>query len=432
MTLPSPFSRTTRAALSALALVIATAGMARAQDVSVESVAQPSKLVISQVYGSGGSGGATFRNDYVEIFNRGDQPVSLDGLSVQYTSPTGVGTFRGTALSGSLEPGQYYLVQFESSGLSGALLPAPDAIGSLNLGATSGKVALVNSSDDLPCNGGSDPCTPDEAALILDLVGYGTANFFEGSMAAVPPPTPTRGIFRGVDGCQDTDENRDDFDAEVPAPRNTASALRPCWGLSCPATITTGQGTPTSELLTARDDGGIVSAASIVSAPVAGIDLADFAAATQPGGTASVTLQVGGGVAAGVYPVEVGFASDVPGREARCTVDVSVNPLAVEVTDQTDQLLYGLVLNRASRLFVSSMRVMNASDMAVDGPIQVLLEGLAPEIGLANQSGTMYGWPYITYPLGLAPGEAVTIPLLYSNPQSLPLNYSVRVYSGAF
>jgi hypothetical protein len=313
------------APLYALAIAVATSSAAHAIDVSSGVADQGGQVVISQVYGAGGTSSATFRNDFVEIFNRSDVAIPLDGLSVQYASPTGTGTFRATALSGSLEPGQYYLVQFDSSGTIGSPLPQPDATGVTNLGASGGKIALVNSSADLPCNGGSDPCSPAEAALILDLVGYGNANFFEGTLPAVPPPTASRAILRAVDGCQDTNDNRNDFAAAVPTPRNTQAPLRPCtFEISCPASIVTVEGTPVAEVLTARDGSGIVTAASIVSTPVPGIDLSGFTAATEVGGSASVTLNIGADVEVGSYPVEVEFASDVPGRTARCAVGVTV------------------------------------------------------------------------------------------------------------
>ena len=46
-------------------------------------------IVISQVYGGGGNSGATYTNDFIELFNRGASPVSLVGWSVQYASSTG-------------------------------------------------------------------------------------------------------------------------------------------------------------------------------------------------------------------------------------------------------------------------------------------------------------------------------------------------------
>lgn len=185
-------------------------------------------IVISQVYGGGGNTGAPYRNDYIELFNRGTTTVSLNGMSVQYASATGAGNFGSnpiTLLSGSLAPGQYYLIQ-QSGGATGSPLPPPDATGTVNMSATAGKVALVNSTTGLACNGGSTPCTPAQLALIKDLVGYGNANFYEGAPA--PTLSNTTAAFRIGYGCTETDNNASDFAAGAPSPRNTASPLNPC------------------------------------------------------------------------------------------------------------------------------------------------------------------------------------------------------------
>ena len=47
------------------------------------------QVVISQVYGGGGNSGATLKNDFIELLNRGGCTVSLDGWSVQYASAAG-------------------------------------------------------------------------------------------------------------------------------------------------------------------------------------------------------------------------------------------------------------------------------------------------------------------------------------------------------
>src|SRR5207248_7542618 len=39
---------------------------------------QNDQIVISQIYGGGGTAGATYRNDFLEIFNRGSNPVNLN------------------------------------------------------------------------------------------------------------------------------------------------------------------------------------------------------------------------------------------------------------------------------------------------------------------------------------------------------------------
>jgi uncharacterized protein len=185
-------------------------------------------IVISQVYGGGGNTGAPYTHDFIELFNRGTTTVSLSGMSVQYASATGTGNFGSnpvTLLSGSLAPGQYYLVR-QSGGTTGVALPTPDVIGSVNMSASAGKVALVNSTTGLACNGGSTPCDASQLALIKDLVGYGGANFYE--TAAAPLLSNTTAALRLANGCTETDNNALDFAAGAPTPRNTASPLNPC------------------------------------------------------------------------------------------------------------------------------------------------------------------------------------------------------------
>src|SRR3989454_2516207 len=119
---------------------------------SQPAAAVSTTVVISQVYGGGGNSGATFKNDFIEIFNRGATTVDLAGWSVQQAAASGT-SWSVTALcpSGSclLAPGKYFLVQEASSGAVGSNLPAPDATGTSNLSATSGKIALVTSTTAL-------------------------------------------------------------------------------------------------------------------------------------------------------------------------------------------------------------------------------------------------------------------------------------------
>jgi len=179
-------------------------------------------IVVSQVYGAGGNAGAPLTNDYIEIYNRGDSSVDLTGWSVQYASATGTGTFAAnspTALTGTLPAGKHYLVQLGSGGANGVALPTPDATGSTNMSGTAGKVVAVRpgATLGLACNGSSDPCDGSETARIADLVGYGTANYFE--TAAAPAASTTTAIFRAADGATDTDNNSTDFAAAAPNPR---------------------------------------------------------------------------------------------------------------------------------------------------------------------------------------------------------------------
>ncbi len=68
--------------------------------------ASESGVVISQVYGGGGNSGATYKNDFIELFNAGSTTVNLAGWSVQYASSTGTSWSSKTNLAGSIAPGQ--------------------------------------------------------------------------------------------------------------------------------------------------------------------------------------------------------------------------------------------------------------------------------------------------------------------------------------
>ena len=181
-------------------------------------------IVISQVYGGGGNSGAQFKNDFIEVFNRGTSTVDLSGWSVQYASATGT-SWSTTPLCASgpclLLPGRYFLVQ-EDAGAGGTLnLPVPDAIGTITMTAGAGKVAVVSNSTPL-----SGACPT--GASILDFVGYGTtADCFEGSNHTGAPGNTTA-EFRKSGGCVDTNDNAADFVTSAPNPRNSSSAVNDC------------------------------------------------------------------------------------------------------------------------------------------------------------------------------------------------------------
>jgi uncharacterized protein (TIGR02145 family) len=185
-----------------------------------------SPLIISQIYYAGGTTGAAYQNDYIELFNRGNTTVSLEGKSLQYASGNGSDLFSTQSpvlLSGDLLPGQYYLISL-AAGANGAPLPLPaDATGDINLLETGGKVILVNSTEGLPCNGSSTPCNTSQKSLMVDLVGYGNANFFETTVASALPLARASVLLRNWEGAQDTDNNRNDFYPATPTPRSKTS-----------------------------------------------------------------------------------------------------------------------------------------------------------------------------------------------------------------
>jgi hypothetical protein len=189
-----------------------------------------SGVVVSQIYGGGGNAGATFRNDYVELFNTGAGAVDLSGWTVQYATAAGT-SWQATALSGTIAPGRYFLVQLASNSDVGATLPPADATGTSNLGATSGKIALARGAAALTCGASAGSCSADP--LVEDFVGYGSASDFEGAGSA-PGLANTSATLRANNGCTDTGDNATDFTAAEPAPRNSASPENSCSGTPSP------------------------------------------------------------------------------------------------------------------------------------------------------------------------------------------------------
>jgi hypothetical protein len=217
-----------RSILPVLAVLLLLSALSRGSW-SLTAVVGSPDLVISQVYGGGGNTGAPYTNKFVELFNRGSSPVALAGKSVQYASATGTGTFSTSLVAlpaATVAAGGYFLIHL-AGGANGSPLPAADAVGTFNPAATAGKFVLVSTSTGLTCNGGSTPCTASQLGQIVDLVGYGSANFFEGSAAAATLSATTAAL-RADDGCADTNDNAADFHAAQPVPRNSSTALHAC------------------------------------------------------------------------------------------------------------------------------------------------------------------------------------------------------------
>lgn len=193
--------------------------------------ASSSGIVISAVYGGGGgSDKADWRYDYVELFNAGSAPVSLSGWSIQYAAATQTSWNNWTYLPNvRLLPGQYFLVQEAADSNRGAPLPAPDFVNLSNpqnphhIGSVSHKVALFRTTTRF--SGGANP---EGSPNLVDLVGYGSSNAYEGSGPAAPLNTEKQAVRKNR-GCRDTNNNVSDFEAlDQFTPRNSSSRLQPC------------------------------------------------------------------------------------------------------------------------------------------------------------------------------------------------------------
>ena len=312
-------------------------------------------LVISAIYGGGT--GSTYKNDYVEIFNRGATPVSLTGLTLQYSRPdfpTWDAAGNVLALTGTIPAGGYYLVKYAANATGTTDLPTPELTGTTNYSGGGALVAIVTGSTPLDCgpalavDGGADPdaaapARPCTSATIIDFVGYGKtgatpkpAPVFEGASAA-PTGAAASVIKRKGEGCTETDDNGNDFElvafSVTVVPRNSASPLNPC-GLD-------------AGLDAAVDTAVADIAVDAVDAP---IDAPIDAPVDAP---ADVTVDAGGDAKAdavadapadtGTAPTDTGTESDtgsaidtgtpVPPDTGTAATDTGTAPALDEVTD---------------------------------------------------------------------------------------------------
>lgn len=256
------------------------------------SLATPTPgMVISQVYGGGGNGGATYTHDFVELFNRSTATIDISGWSVQYASATGT-SWQVAAIPAAttVAAGKYYLIQLATGGAVGTALPAPDLIGpSINMGGTGGKVALVN---DAVVLSGATACN---TATVVDVIGFGSASTScsETAVFLTSGITSADGIFRKTNGCTDVNNNSTDFQILPVAPRNSGTAANVCSAASptLTATALTAFGNVCINTTTAANSftitGTLLNATDVTVAALAG-----FTYSTTVGGTYTPSLSL--------------------------------------------------------------------------------------------------------------------------------------------
>lgn len=238
--------------------------------------AASSGLVIAEVYGGAHNAGATYTHDYVELLNRGSEPVALDGLSLQYRSASGTAAANFTQpLTGTVAPGSHYFIRAAAGTAGTTPLPEPDATTTLNLSGTTGTVWLARGTSAQTLPTGSVTGRDD----VVDLVGFGTSNTFEG--AAAPAPSGATSISRTG---ADTDANNADFAAGAGSPTRSGGTPEPT-----PTPTPTGPPAPTVTPIAAIQGTGDAS-------PLAGttVTTEGVVTAVYPGRFNGFFLQSGG------------------------------------------------------------------------------------------------------------------------------------------
>jgi endonuclease G len=199
-----------------LSLVYVFSAFAQETKAPVANLVSPN-IVISQVQAGGGSA----EDEFVELHNIGSAPVDLNGYRVVYRSATGtndVGPFAVWTTTTIIQPGQYYLIA--ASGYDGGVTPDMTYTPSVclcSMGANGGGLAVRNGAQN--------------TGTIIDSVGWGTATNVFVETTATSAPGNNNSQSRKLNGCQDTDNNSNDFANTIPgAARNTASSFNVCSG----------------------------------------------------------------------------------------------------------------------------------------------------------------------------------------------------------
>ncbi|HUJ16750.1 MAG TPA: MBG domain-containing protein [Nitrospirota bacterium] len=151
--------------------------------------------------------------------------------------------------------------------------------------------------------------------------------------------------------------------------------------------------------------------------------------ATDPAGL-PITVTYNGSttapVAPGTYSVAA-FINDVDYHGSASSTMTINSP--VDVSSQFSVTTTGFSYSRAARVSTGTMTVTNISSSTVSVPLNVVLNNLTSGVILANGAGMYNGFPYIgTTGQSLAPGQSISIPLQFSNPSNVRINFAPVVY----
>ncbi len=268
-------------------------------------------IVISQFQVAG----ATANDEFIELHNASANPVDLNGLRVVYRSASGTNDvlFAEWTTSTMIPAGGYYLIA--STGYDGATTPNfiynPTTC-ACSMSATSGGIAVRSGASN--------------TGVIIDAVGFGAATNAFVETATTTAPAANTGQARANNGCQDSDNNSNDFSNVNPAaPRNAASAPVTCAGTGGNAILIGGGASPN----TVAPNGTTLLTVSVIGAaspPSTGITVTGNL--TSIGGAASQQFfdnGTNGDVTAGdnIYSFLATIPADANGGTRSVTVTAS-------------------------------------------------------------------------------------------------------------
>ena len=92
----------------------------------------------------------------------------------------------------------------------------------------------------------------------------------------------------------------------------------------------------------------------------------------------------------------------------------------------------GLAYSRATQTFNGIVTITNISNSTINGPFQIVFDSLTAGVTLTNATSTFGGWPYVSVPASLAPGQSASVNMQFRNASNAVINASPVIYSGTF
>ena len=343
-------------------------------------------LVINEVYGGGGGRVATFENDFVELRNTSTEPIMLAGKSLQYRGPTSIVLplpDNVLALPDMVVPaGETFLVKGASASANpnppGAPLPEPDMTTTLNMSGTDGQIFLADTTMPTNPNLVNNTSGNEFDANVLDFVGYGTANSFEG---AGPTPTQTAAdsVSRNAEGT-DTDSNGTDFTVANPPTPTACTGCREASNMTAtsePAIY--GQGWTAGisvQPTTATGAVEILSGATLVGTGT----VADGSAEVPIGGTA---------LPAGSHTLEVRYLGD----ETHYPDEGNLEVVVAKAASSTELTVGPAVVVGQGRTMIAT--VEGVGGFSPTGVVEFKVDGVSVGIApLEEGEATLSGGPF--------------------------------------
>lgn len=144
----------------------------------------PETLLVNEIYTQGGEPGAVYSDRYLELYNYGDEPIELEGWSLQWTNPAN--SFQGREnLSGTVPADGHFLLAF-AGGLAGEgevlLQDHADVVVDDYFFTDNYSFLLTTSTSDVDIpEGGTDTADSED---LVDVVGFGDTYVWAGEAAA--------------------------------------------------------------------------------------------------------------------------------------------------------------------------------------------------------------------------------------------------------